>query len=74
MAEAVNRRRVNPVHSGVECGVNRGDRGVVVLMAPREKPACAAHRPGADAEWSDVNIAVSELSCLHLNLCAFAPL
>ena len=49
----------------VERGVDGADRIVIVLRAPREWQTSAAHGPGSDAEWSDLQIAVAQLSGLH---------
>src|SRR5262245_37560757 len=48
MAEAIDGGGVNPVHPGIECSVNRGDRRVVVLVTPRKEPTRTAHRPCSD--------------------------
>jgi hypothetical protein len=65
VAVSINHRGVNPIHSGIKSRVNRIDRILIVLCAPRERPIAAAHRPRADAQRCDEKIAVAELTSLH---------
>src|SRR5262249_41089027 len=61
---AVERRRVDPVHAGVERRVDRADRLGLVLRPPPNGPvAPGADRRRADADWRDLY--VGERSRLH---------
>ena len=64
-AESVRGGGVNPVDTEFECAVNGCDGIVVILRSPGELPARAAYGPGAIADWSDVEIGVTEFASLH---------
>ena len=65
VSETVDGRGIDPVHAGVERSVNGGNRVIVILLAPAELPAAAAHRPGPDTERRNLHIAVAQLLQLH---------
>jgi hypothetical protein len=50
VAEAVLGRRVDPVDAELERAMDRGDRVVVVLVAPTPVVLRAAERPGAETD------------------------
>jgi len=66
MAETVDGGGVDPVDAVVEGGVDGGDGLVVILWAPGELPAAAAHGPGADSDGSEFEVAIAEPPFLHL--------
>src|SRR6185437_15872219 len=50
VTEPIHRGRVDPVDAALDSVSDRGDRGRVVLVAPREGPAATADRPRAEAD------------------------
>ena len=65
MAEAVDGGGVDPVDAQFECGVDGGDRILVILAAPAELPVTAAERPRAEADGGDVQVRFAKGACVH---------
>ena len=63
MTEPVDRGRVDPVETALDRAPNRRDGGGVVLRSPSESPL-AANRPGAQADGSEFESRIAELSQL----------
>src|SRR5213592_4191872 len=53
VAEAVHRRRIDPVDAALDGVTDGGDRVRIILVAPGEGPAAAADRPRAEADARD---------------------
>ena len=60
MAEAVNRRGVDPVNAEIEGAMDGGDGFVVVLRTPGEFPVAAADGPRAKADGGEVKVRIAE--------------
>src|SRR4051812_39826314 len=70
VSQSVNRSGVDPVHTVVDRVAHGGNRGLVVLRAPRERPTAPARRPRSKPNGSQVQAALAERSlrkCHGLN-------
>src|ERR1700719_2169559 len=67
MAHSVNGRGVDPVNAQFERAMNRGNRLLVVLLAPTEFPTRAADGPCAKANWRNRQVGITEPLRFHLN-------
>src|SRR6185503_4306360 len=65
VAEPVLRGRVDPVDAELKRAVDRGDRLLVVLLAPAPVVLGAADRPGAEADPADLQPGAAELGRPH---------
>ena len=57
--ESVHERGIDPVDAGIERGVNRCHRFIVLLPSPGESPVAAAHCPCANTDGSDFQVGVA---------------
>jgi hypothetical protein len=62
VAEAVDSRRVDPVHAAADSVTDRGNRAGVVLGPPAVGPASAADRPRAEPHRRDFEVSSPESS------------
>src|ERR1035438_5743896 len=60
------RTRPMAIARAVERRVDGGNRFVVILRAPGERPSSAAHRPRAHADRGQLHVAVAEPFLDHL--------
>ncbi len=60
MPEAVDARGINPVHPQIDSVPHRGNRVVVILRPPAERPAAAPGRPGAESDDGDLDAALAK--------------
>ena len=68
------------IHCALDHGINWIDTAAVygldgvriVLWTPTKGPTTATHRPGTDAERSELKIAISKCSFLHLSIVSAA--
>src|SRR5882762_9749603 len=72
VAQAINRRGVDPVHAQLERSMNRGHGVVVILFSPGELPARAANGPGPVAHRRDKEIGISKLFRFHMIKCSMS--
>src|SRR5215469_3091048 len=68
MTQAINGSGVDPVNAEIKRRLDGGDRIAVVLRTPGPLPAASSHRPCANADGSDLQVARPELPGLHRSL------
>src|SRR5215472_970050 len=68
MPQAVNGRGIDPVDAEIECRLDGGDRIAVVLRTPGPLPTASSHRPCANPDGGNPQVALSELPGLHSSL------
>ena len=64
--KSINSGGIYPIYAEVDGAVNGRYRCFIVLRPPTERPTSSTNGPGPQAKSSDLHIAVTKLSGLHL--------
>jgi hypothetical protein len=65
VAQTIERGGVDPIHSMVQSSMNGRNRVAVILRTHASFPTTPADRPSANSDWSDMKIAIAQLSGFH---------